>query len=90
MNTTNSFKRAEESFKKTEDTFKATYERPLSAANPDKKKLKNGQVNPLIKDLVVTNSTRKPLIGGRYPSPMVKETGSSIGQQLRERWRRDM
>ncbi len=80
-----------DTFKKSNDNFKQTYERPLSAANPDKKKLKpttNINVNPLIKDLVVTN-TRKPLIGGRYPSPMVKDGGSTISQ-LRDRWRRDI
>lgn len=73
-----------DTFKKSNDNFKQTYERPLSAANPDKKKLNNSNkpvigVNPLIKDLVVTN-TKKPLIGGRYPSPMVKDNGSTINQ----------
>lgn len=79
-----------DTFKRSNDNFKQTYERPLSAANPDKKKLKptiSGGVNPLIKDMMVTN-TGKPFVGGRNPSPMVKDNNTIA--QLRDRWRRDM
>lgn len=81
-----------DTFKKSNDNFKQTYERPLSAAHQDKKKIKPtsggfGMGNPLIKDMMITN-TNKPFVGGRYPSPMVKDN-SSIGQ-LRDKWRREI
>ena len=76
-----------DTFKKSNDNFKQTFERPLSAANPDKKKLKPpSNVNPILKDMMITS---KPFVGGRYPSPMVKDGNSTINQ-LREKWRRDI
>ena len=76
-----------DTFKRSSDNFKQNYERPLSAAHPDKKKLKpsTGTHNPLIKDMMITNTT-KPFVGGRYPSPMVKD--NTTATQLRDRWRR--
>lgn len=59
----------------------------MSAVNSDKKKLKpTSIVNPTLKDMVITS---KPFVGGRYPSPMVKESNSTI-TQLRDKWRRNI
>ena len=78
-----------DTFKKSNDNFKQTFERPLSAAHPDKKKFNKPtlNVNPMIKDMVITS---KPFVGGRYPSPMVKDTTNSTINQLRDKWRRDI
>ena len=56
----------------------------MSAVNSDKKKLNpTSVINPTLKDMVITS---KPFVGGRYPSPMVKEGNSTINQ-LRDKWR---
>ena len=59
----------------------------MSAVNSDKKKLNpTSVINPTLKDMVITS---KPFVGGRYPSPMVKEGNSTINQ-LRDKWRRNI
>lgn len=65
-----------DTFKRSSDTFKQSFDRPFSAANPDKKKPKS-DIPSSIKEMVVTN---KPFVSSRYPSPMSKSSNPTISE----------